>query len=55
MAHRPSNRERNRWPVSLLGIQSADRVLEVSLGPGLAIEEMGRMVRQGRVVGIDHS
>jgi hypothetical protein len=28
-ARRPSNRQRNRWVVSLLGIRPADRVLEI--------------------------
>ncbi len=32
-AHRPSNRQRNRWAVSLLDVQPADRVLEIGFGP----------------------
>ena len=28
-AHRPSNRQRNRWVVSLLDVQPADQVLEI--------------------------
>jgi len=56
MAHRASNRERNRWTVSLLGIESGDRVLELGFGPGvalgLAVQATGP---SGHVVGIDHS
>lgn len=32
-AHRPSNRQRNGWVVSLLGVQPADRVLEIGFAP----------------------
>jgi SAM-dependent methyltransferase len=55
MAHRPSNRERNFWTVSLLDIQPTDRVLEIGFGPGLAIERAARLAARGRVVGLDHS
>jgi ubiquinone/menaquinone biosynthesis C-methylase UbiE len=53
-AHRPSNRQRNRWVVSLLGVQPADRVLEIGFGPGVAVAEL---VRAGaaHVYGADHS
>lgn len=54
MAHRLSNRQRNRWVVSLLGMQPADQVLEIGFGPGLAIAELAR-VGAGHVYGIDHS
>jgi ubiquinone/menaquinone biosynthesis C-methylase UbiE len=54
MAHRPSNRRRNRWVVSLLGIRPADQVLEIGFGPGLAIAELAR-AGAGHVYGIDHS
>src|ERR1700678_2510352 len=33
MARRPSNRQRNRWVVSLLDVQPADRVLEIGFCP----------------------
>src|ERR1700678_1558094 len=33
MARRPSNRQRNRWVVSLLDVQPADRVLEIGFFP----------------------
>jgi len=55
MAHRPSNRTRNAWAVSLLNIQPSDRVLEIGFGPGWAIELMSRLATDGQVVGIDHS
>jgi SAM-dependent methyltransferase len=54
MAHRPSNRQRSSWVVSLLGVRPADQVLEIGFGPGLAVAEL---VRAGarHVYGIDHS
>jgi ubiquinone/menaquinone biosynthesis C-methylase UbiE len=56
MAHRPSNRRRNLWVVSLLEVRPTDRVLEVGFGPGLAIVELSRRVGDaGHVDGIDHS
>ncbi len=54
MAHRPSNRQRNRWVVSLLDVQPADQVLEIGFGPGLAVAELAR-AGAGHVYGIDHS
>jgi SAM-dependent methyltransferase len=54
MAHRPSNRQRNRWVVALLDMQPADQVLEVGFGPGLAVAELAR-AGAGHVYGIDHS
>jgi SAM-dependent methyltransferase len=53
-AHRPSNRQRNRWVVSLLDVQPADQVLEIGFGPGLAVAELVR-AGAGHVYGIDHS
>jgi cyclopropane fatty-acyl-phospholipid synthase-like methyltransferase len=55
MAHRGSNRERNRWTVDLLEIAPDDRVLEFGCGPGLALAEAAARATRGRVVGIDHS
>src|ERR1700759_4195136 len=54
MAHRPSNRLRSAWVVSLLEVRAADRVLEIGFGPGLAVPQL---VRAGarHVDGIDHS
>jgi len=53
-AHRPSNRQRNRWVDSLLDVQPADQVLEIGFGPGVAIAELAR-AGAGHVYGIDHS
>lgn len=55
MAHRSSNRRRNSWAVSLLDVRPDDRVLEIGLGPGLAIRELARHATEGCVCGIDHS
>jgi ubiquinone/menaquinone biosynthesis C-methylase UbiE len=55
MAHRPSNRERAYWTLSLLDVQPTDRVLEIGFGPGVAIERAGELARQGFVAGVDHS
>ena len=54
-AHRPSNRRRNLWAVSLLDVQPTDRVLEVGFGPGVAIAEFAARAIRGHVFGIDHS
>jgi SAM-dependent methyltransferase len=53
-AHRPSNRQRNRWVVSLLDVRPAGQVLEIGFGPGLAVAELVR-AGAGHVYGIDHS
>lgn len=55
MAHRSSNRERNRWVVSLLNVQPTDRVLEIGFGPGIATRELSRLASCGQIFGIDHS
>jgi ubiquinone/menaquinone biosynthesis C-methylase UbiE len=55
MAHRRSNRQRNRWAVSRLDVQPDDRVLEIGFGPGLAIAELARRATDGHVYGVDHS
>jgi ubiquinone/menaquinone biosynthesis C-methylase UbiE len=54
MAHRPSNRQRSGWVVSLLDMQPADQVLEIGFGPGLTVAELAR-AGAGHVYGIDHS
>jgi SAM-dependent methyltransferase len=54
MAHRPSNRQRSRWAVSLLDVQPADQVLELGFGPGVAIAALAR-AGAGHVYGVDHS
>jgi ubiquinone/menaquinone biosynthesis C-methylase UbiE len=55
-AHRPSNRRRNDWAVSLLDVRPGDQVLEIGFGPGLAVAELARRAGgAGHVYGIDHS
>jgi SAM-dependent methyltransferase len=54
MAHRPSNRQRSDWVVSLLDVQPTDQVLEIGFGPGLAIAGLVR-AGAGHVYGLDHS
>lgn len=54
-AHRPSNRRRNLWAVSLLDVRPTDRVLEIGFGPGIAIAELARRATRGQVLGVDHS
>jgi SAM-dependent methyltransferase len=53
-ARRPSSRQRNRWVVSLLGVQPAGRVLEIGFGPGVAVAELVR-AGAGHVYGAGHS
>lgn len=55
MAHRPSNRRRNEWVVSLLDVQPRDRALEIGFGPGVAIQQLARRASEGLVCGIDSS
>jgi SAM-dependent methyltransferase len=55
MRWRPSNRLRNRWTLELLDLQPRDRVLEVGVGPGLALRRAAELAHRGRVVGLDHS
>jgi SAM-dependent methyltransferase len=55
MAHRGSNRRRNRWVASLVDARPTDRVLEIGFGPGVAIAALAERVTRGVVYGIDHS
>ena len=55
MAHRASNVRRNRWVVSLLDVQPSDRILEVGIGPGIAVAALSDLARNGVVFGVDHS
>ncbi len=54
MAHRPSNRQRSAWAVSLLGVRPTDQVLEIGFGPGVAVAQLAR-AGAGHVFGLDHS
>jgi SAM-dependent methyltransferase len=53
LGHRGSNRQRNRWAVSLLDVRPTDRVLEIGFGAGIAIAELAS--RGATVYGVDHS
>jgi ubiquinone/menaquinone biosynthesis C-methylase UbiE len=55
MAKRSSNRRRNAWVVSLLGVARTDRVLEIGFGPGVAIRASAACASDGLVCGVDHS
>lgn len=55
MANRPSNIERNNWTLDLLDLTPDDRVLEIGFGPGIAIEKASQVIKEGRIVGVDHS
>jgi ubiquinone/menaquinone biosynthesis C-methylase UbiE len=45
----------NLWTVAQLNPQPADRILEIGFGPGVAIEELLKLVTEGVVAGIDYS
>jgi SAM-dependent methyltransferase len=47
------SRERSLWVLSLLDLQSDDRVLEIGFGPGVDIHRVSKIVAY--VAGIDHS
>ena len=55
MAIRGSNRQRNFWTVDLLGLEPHHRVLEFGCGPGIALQASAGHLRDGMVLGIDHS
>jgi ubiquinone/menaquinone biosynthesis C-methylase UbiE len=55
MAHRSSNRQRNRWVVCLLDVRPSDRILEIGFGPGLTIANLAGRATAGHVYGLDHS
>lgn len=55
MAHRASNKLRNRWTVDLLNLEPSHQVLEVGSGPGIALALVVGCLTSGRVVGLDYS
>ena len=55
MAVRGSNRMRNLWTVDLLELQPDHRVLEIGCGPGVSLEACAAKIKDGRILGIDHS
>jgi precorrin-6B methylase 2 len=44
-----------RWTVNLLKIQRHDRILEIGVGSGLAVELALREVPERFVAGVDHT
>jgi ubiquinone/menaquinone biosynthesis C-methylase UbiE len=50
-----TNKELNEWTLSLLNIRSSDRVLEIGFGPGIAVEKISNIIKEGIIVGIDPS
>jgi SAM-dependent methyltransferase len=55
MARTPSNLERIDWTISLLDVKPTDRVLEIGMGPGVAVQRVSAIASEGQVVGVDHS
>jgi SAM-dependent methyltransferase len=55
MAHRASNKLRNRWTVDLLNLEPSNQVLEVGSGPGIALAQVAGRLKSGQVVGLDYS
>jgi SAM-dependent methyltransferase len=55
MAHRASNKLRNRWTVDLLNLEPSNQVLEVGSGPGIALAQVAGRLASGQVVGLDYS
>lgn len=49
------NRERITWAISQLDVQHDDHVLEIGVGPGLAIKLAAEKAKEGFVAGIDLS
>ena len=55
MARTPSNLRRIEWTISQLDVKPTDRLLEIGMGPGVAVELVSALASQGSVVGVDHS
>ncbi|MBY0451217.1 MAG: class I SAM-dependent methyltransferase [Cyanobacteria bacterium] len=49
------NYELNVWAAKVINAQKHDHILEIGFGPGIAIQELSKLVPDGRVVGIDYS
>lgn len=49
------NRERTVWAVEQLNANRTDRVLEIGIGPGVAIQLLAEVVLDGYIAGIDNS
>lgn len=55
MLHRPADRARARWAVSLLELEPSDHVLDVGCGAGYSTALIASRVSAGLVVGVDRS
>jgi ubiquinone/menaquinone biosynthesis C-methylase UbiE len=55
MLHRPSNRARARWVLSLIELASHEKVLDLGIGPGYSTGLIAESLGQGVVVGVDRS
>lgn len=55
MARRASNLKRNLWTIELMELKPADRVLEIGYGPGFALEQVCKRLRDGTAIGLDRS
>lgn len=55
MLHRPGDRARTRWALSLLQLDAGDHVLDVGIGPGYSTGLIAACVPRGLVVGVDRS
>jgi SAM-dependent methyltransferase len=49
------NRARSKWVLSLLDLESVDRVIEVGFGSGRDLQRIVAVAREGLVAGVDHS
>jgi len=49
------NRRRVLWTIEQLQISAQDKILEIGFGPGVAIREISKIIRNGTIAGIDHS
>lgn len=49
------NRERGRWVVSMLQVDSPHRVLEIGFGPGVDVARVARLTVNGLAAGVDPS
>ena len=55
MARRASNLKRNLWTIELMELKPTDRVFEIGYGPGFALEQACKHLREGMAVGLDRS
>ena len=55
MARRASNLKRNLWTIELMELKPADRVLEIGYGPGFALEQVCKYLKEGTAIGLDRS